>query len=197
MALSASLLAALLSIFPGPVAGPATSNRSAEAPMPDFGQWPLQFEANAGQTSPDVSFLSHTPGGTFFFTSSGVLLSLFTEANQGKGNANFGAGDNSESQQANVAFAAEEETQPEVVSLAFPGANPNVIISGNAVLPGRVNYFIGDDPTRWHTNLSSYGEVTYAGLYPGIDLTYGGLAGRLKGTYAVAPGASPALNWWR
>jgi hypothetical protein len=44
-------------------------------------------------------------------------------------------------------------------------------------LPGTVNYFIGDDPAQWHTNLPTYAGVAYRRLYPGIGLRYDGKSG--------------------
>ncbi len=38
----------------------------------------------------------------------------------------------------------------------------------------------------------TYGGVRYQQLYPGIDLSYDGTEGRLKGTFTVAPGVSPS-----
>ncbi len=37
-------------------------------------------------------------------------------------------------------------------------------------LPGTANYFIGRDPAQWHSNVPTYAEVKYAGVYPGVDL---------------------------
>jgi hypothetical protein len=59
-------------------------------------------------------------------------------------------------------------------------------------LPGIVNYFIGDDPSKWRTNIPTYQKVGYKDLYPGIDLVYYGNQGQLEYDLIVAPGADPA-----
>jgi hypothetical protein len=56
----------------------------------------------------------------------------------------------------------------------------------------RVNYFIGNDPAKWRTDIPTYGELVYHDLYPGIDLRYAGQMGALKYTFVVQPGADPA-----
>jgi uncharacterized repeat protein (TIGR01451 family) len=56
----------------------------------------------------------------------------------------------------------------------------------------RVNYFIGNDPAKWRTDIPTYGELVYHDLYPGIDLRYAGQMGVLKYTFVVQPGADPA-----
>jgi len=85
---------------------------------------------------------------------------------------------------------------PSFVRLHFLGANPNTQVVGQEQLPGIVNYFLGDDPAKWRTDVPTFGRLTYEGLYPGIDLVYNGGAGVLKGTFLVAPGANPGLIGW-
>ncbi|MGA7733178.1 MAG: SBBP repeat-containing protein, partial [Chloroflexia bacterium] len=53
------------------------------------------------------------------------------------------------------------------------------------------------DPAAWHTDVPLFSQITYRDLYNGIDLTYSGEQGRLKGTYTVAPGANPLTIAWR
>jgi N-acetylneuraminic acid mutarotase len=64
-------------------------------------------------------------------------------------------------------------------------------------MPGKVNYLIGKDAANWHTNLPTYGEISYTALYPGINLLYSGTGGQLKGTYTLSPNANPDLIRWR
>jgi len=75
--------------------------------------------------------------------------------------------------------------------LEFLSVNPLARLEGDDKLPGIVNYFIGNDPARWRTNIPTYGRITYHGLWPGVDLTYEGRPGALKSTFTIAPGADP------
>jgi hypothetical protein len=59
-----------------------------------------------------------------------------------------------------------------------------------APLEAKVNYFHGK-PEQWRAGLTSYGELVYSGLWPGVDLHYRGDQGRLKSTFTVQPGADP------
>jgi effector-binding domain-containing protein len=54
------------------------------------------------------------------------------------------------------------------------GANASARVLGVDKLPGKVNYFIGNDPKRWHTNVPTYAKVKYEGVYPGVGLVYYG-----------------------
>ena len=60
------------------------------------------------------------------------------------------------------------------------------------MLPGKSNYFVGNDPNKWHTDVPTYAKVRYINVYPGIDLLYyGNQEGRLEHDFVVAPGADP------
>ena len=80
----------------------------------------------------------------------------------------------------------------EVVRLRLVGANPNAAVAGEDELPGKVNYFIGNDPKKWRTNVPTYAKVKYRDVYPGVDLVYyGNQGGQLEYDFVVAPGADP------
>jgi hypothetical protein len=77
------------------------------------------------------------------------------------------------------------------LALRFPGGNPEVAIEGTERAPGTVNYFRGNDPARWHTELPGYAQVVYRELWPGVDLRVRDQAGTLKYEFRVRPGARP------
>ncbi|MBM3793332.1 MAG: hypothetical protein FJW31_04545 [Acidobacteria bacterium] len=55
-----------------------------------------------------------------------------------------------------------------------------------------MNYFVGNDESRWVRDVPTFGRVRYRDVYPGIDLVYYGTsAGRLEHDFVVAPGADP------
>jgi hypothetical protein len=156
---------------------------SAPPTQPDAPDLPLVFVPNIGQANDETSFLAHTSAGALSFTHAGVSLQLPIE-NQ-------------------INSAPEDETYT-ALSLVFLNPSTTATIEGADTLPGKVNYFVGNDPSKWRTGVESYGSITYRGIYPGIDLKYeGGVAEAsegaplLKGTYHVAPGADPSLIAWR
>lgn len=83
------------------------------------------------------------------------------------------------------------------VRLQFVGFDPKAVIVEDQLLPGVVNFYGSKDPALWRTNIPTYGEITYQGVYSGIDLRYEGDEGRLKGTFVVAPGADPGQIAWQ
>jgi hypothetical protein len=65
-------------------------------------------------------------------------------------------------------------------------------VTGREELPGKANYFIGNDPAKWRTDIPTYARVGYQDLYPGIDLVYYGNQRQLEYDFVVRPGADPA-----
>src|SRR3972149_6366798 len=56
------------------------------------------------------------------------------------------------------------------VKLSFIGANLHPRLEPFNRLDTHISYFIGSDPTKWHTDVPVWGGVRYRDLYPGIDL---------------------------
>ena len=73
----------------------------------------------------------------------------------------------------------------------FEGARPQVLQPAQP-LPGRVNYLIGQNRSRWRTNIPTFGQLLARNVYPGIDLLYQGDQGHLRYDFLVAPHADPA-----
>jgi hypothetical protein len=73
------------------------------------------------------------------------------------------------------------------------GANTRAKVRGEDELPGKSNYFIGNEPKKWRTNVPNYAKVKYRDVYPGVDLVYyGNQRGQLEYDFVVAPGADPS-----
>jgi len=64
---------------------------------------------------------------------------------------------------------------------------------GCTPLPGKANYFIGNDPAKWRTNVPTFAKVHYQDLYPNIDLLYYDNQRQLEYDFVVNPGADPGL----
>ena len=163
---------------------------------------PLRFEANQGQTDPEVQFVSRGPGYALFLTPTSAVIRTEKRADglrllragalkpqkcwmasclplPGRGNAAHGAG-----------RPAPRESGS-VLRLKLVGANPSTRMRGLARLPASSNYFIGNDPVRWRTRVPSYAQVRYEQVYPGIDLLFYGNPSQLEFDFQLAPGANP------
>jgi hypothetical protein len=70
--------------------------------------------------------------------------------------------------------------------MAFWGGNSDARVMELEELPGKANYFIGNDPAKRRTNVPTYAKVRYDDLYPSIDLVYYGNQRQLE--YDSQPG---------
>ena len=152
-------------------AGPIARRGSPAVTQP-YGNLPLTFEQNLGQTAAVVQFLSHGSGYSFFFTPTELVIELRRTTG-------------------GTRTKQVETVDSLVVKTRFLGANPHAAIRGHHRLPGVSNYLIGNDAKSWRTGIANYAQVEYDSIYPGIDLVYYGNQRQLEYDFTVAPGSDP------
>jgi hypothetical protein len=136
------------------------------ASLASYGELPLSFEVNRGQTAAPVNYLARGSGYTLFLSATQATLGLTQQP------AHKGA-----------------SSVEDVLRLGLVGANPAAAVVGLDRLPGVSNYFLGNEPSKWLTNVPNYGEVAYQNVYPGVNLVYYGNQGQLEYDFVLAPGA--------
>ncbi|WP_420265436.1 SBBP repeat-containing protein [Candidatus Magnetominusculus dajiuhuensis] len=131
-----------------------------------YGKLPIAFEANEGQTDPKVKYFARGQGYTLFMTPQEFVLSMSSHV-KGK-----------------------DKVKTAVVAMKFinPGADAKTI-TGIDELPGKSNYFIGNDPQKWRTNVPTYQKVKYEEVYPGVDLVVYGNQRQIEYDFVVGPHA--------
>jgi len=144
-----------------------------------FGNLPLAFEPNRGQTDSRVKFLSHAGHHTLWLTNDEAVLAVGRRS-----------GANLSNQKGEEKPLQANESAPAILRMRFIGANGNPRIKGEARQQGTVNYFIGR-PEQWRTKIPVYSRVRYSSLYPGIDLIFYGNNRELEYDLMVSPGADP------
>lgn len=148
-----------------------------------YGKLPLSFEANHGQTDGRVKFLSRTRGYSLFLTGDEAVLVLSGKTKLDK------------TRVATAAYtlrSGKATTNADgVLRMKLRNANAAAKVTGVDELSGTSNYFIGNDSTKWRTDVPTYAKVKYEGIYSGIDLVYYGNQRQLEYDFIVAPGADP------
>jgi hypothetical protein len=129
----------------------------------NYGSIPLSFEVNKGQTAEEVNFLSRGSGYNLFLTPTEAVLALSKPVAKSRVN--------------------------DLLRMKMLGAIPAARFIGLDELAAKSNYFIGNDPKKWHTNISNYRKVKYEAVYPGVDMVYYGNQRQLEYDFVVAPGA--------
>ena len=149
---------------------------------------PLHFEANQGQTDEQVKFIARGAGYQMFLTSTEAVMVL--RKPEEKQSAISG-----QSIRDRLTRNSKPETRnfsESLVRMKLVGANADAEVVGLQQLPGKVNYFIGNDSKKWRTNISTYAKVEYKEIYPGVNLVYYGNQRQLEYDFVVSPGADPS-----
>ena len=161
-----------------------------------YGRLPLIFEANQGQTNPQAQFLSRGSGFTLFLASTEAVLVLRhgtgsrgTESRQSS--LPGPSASHAKSRTRNAKLVKKNPEIEGVLRMQLVRANPAARSWGLDDLPGKSNYFLGNDPQNWRTNVPTYAKVRYQGVYRGVDLVYYGNQQQLEYDFIVAPSADP------
>ncbi len=130
---------------------------------------PLSFEPNVGQASDRTRYVSRTSTQRIQFMQDEVVLECGSAKQE----------------------TAISNQHIRSVSMKFVDANRAAGFTARDMLQGKINYLLGSDPTKWKTNIPTYGRLTYSEIYSGIDLTFYGTGEKLEYDYLVDPMADP------
>ena len=128
---------------------------------------PLYFERYAGQTPRPTQF---------------VLRGAGYEVDLAPGGTTFVVGRGFKKGQ----------SPPVVLTMQIVGGRKSASMEGLEVLPGKSNYLVGNDRSKWITDLPQYGKLRVRDVYPGIDVVYRPSDRKLEYDFVVGPGAKPS-----
>jgi len=144
--------------------------------LKSYAALPMSFEVNQGQADRAVRFLARGQGYTILLKPSEALLAMQSPAQGAR-------------------FPEKAQAQPtpstRVLRMKIEGANLSARATGLHRLPGVSNYFIGNDPSRWHTNIPTYKEVQFEHIRPGVNLVYYGNQSQLEYDFVLSAGIKP------
>ena len=115
-----------------------------------YGKLPILFVHNQGQLNDNVEYYAKASGQTLYFTNEGIVFDLVRY------------------EQAEETKLADRKAERLVFSLDFLGANGSPVIQGGGKDTAVVNYLMGNDPDKWHTDVPTYREVVYNTIYPNL-----------------------------
>lgn len=122
------------------------------------------FEKNMGQTDKAVDYLYRDQNSMLYLLSSGSVLHSFNH---------------------------DERQRCATVHMTLFESNPSSHGKGSGLLESKSNYFIGNEPDQWLSNVSHYERVEYADIYTNIDLVYYFNQNQIEFDFILKPGASP------
>lgn len=151
----------------------------------DFGGLPLYFTANEGQVDAKALFYAKASRYTLWLTREGLVFDSFKTEEKAAPDRIHGPALRPERPE-------RQAVKRDVSRLVFLGANkdPQVVPVDETAL--KVNYFIGNDPAKWHTDILTSAAVLYKDVYDKIDLKVYGVESRIEYDWIVRPGGNPA-----
>jgi len=160
----------------------APKEADQESTLKAYGKLPLYFIENKGQLDSKVRFYVKTSGQTLYFTDEGIVFDLLRVEKE--------AGKSTESTEKGIE-ATGKKTERLVFNLSFENAQNGFLIEGLDRQDAGINYFVGNDRSKWKAGIPTYKGVVYQGVYKGIDLKVFGNGKDIEYEFIVNPGGTP------
>lgn len=157
----------------------------------------FEFIENKGQWDKQVIFKSDLPAGNFYLQKNGfTVVQHNTEDLQQlhdghevlQASRQLIKGRKPNNRTPVLTSNASITIRSHAYKVQFMGAAENPEIVPDKILPGYSNYLIGNDPSKWRSNVKSCQAIVYKNIYPSIDVRYYSENGRLKYDIIVHPG---------
>jgi gliding motility-associated-like protein len=141
----------------------------------------LEFIKNKNQFPAEAGYKANLPGGAVFLTKSGFRFNYYNQSDLHR--IHDLKHENRDVTNEPVNFHAYE--------LNFENANATATFSEEQGLPYHHNYFIGNDPSQWASEVPLYKKIRWNQIYKGVDAVVYSTGTSLKYDFVVAPGADP------
>lgn len=148
---------------------------------------PLIFEFNQGQMDAQIDFVSRGRGYTLSLRSTELDLAFISPKSTDRIAPQL-----SHSLPLPSPVAHDNRQKYTTLHMRLAGANAHAASTGEQKSSVKINYFLGNKPSRWLTDVATYARVKYHDVYPGIDIVYYGDEGKLESDFIVSPGADPS-----
>ncbi|GAB3845381.1 hypothetical protein GCM10028822_03740 [Hymenobacter terrigena] len=160
----------------------AFSNASAGtppvAPVPTDAH-PLRFVPNQRQWQSPILFAADIPAGRLFLERGRLLVARYDAPAVDR-------------QHHAASTATRSRIGGHAYSVSFVGANAQPAVRGEQPTGEHLNYFLGNDESRWATNVPAFTDVRYQQLYPGTDLRFYSRGPVMEYDFELAAGADAA-----
>jgi len=147
---------------------------------PDFGKIPLYFVPNRGQVDEKTLFYAKASRYTLWLTKEGLIFDSTRRIKK----------ESADPERLNPRDMDDPEDvayDRDVSRVVFLNANRNPEVIALDDTEHKVNYFIGNDESKWQTNIQTSRAVLYKELYPCIDLKVYGVEKQIEYDFVVKP----------
>ena len=149
---------------------------------------PLTFTENLGQWDERALFKAEAGGAVFWFCENEVVY-VFTRDTDEMVEDDRLTRHTGSFPDESLSGKSQYKKESHIIKAQFVNATAIPEVIGEGRLPHNCNYFYGNDPARWRTDVPNYSEIVYRDIYPGIDLKYYGNSQSMKYDFVVHPGA--------
>ncbi len=150
------------------------------------------FLENKGQYVPDVKFLYRTKGLDMWILGNAVVYDMHHDSIIDTSGSQVLSNDFRHSLCGSVTNNHVIQRTGTSIRMEFENASSSLTASGDAVQPGLYNYLIGNDSTKWATNVRRFGGARIQNLYEGIDAAFYLDNGFPRYDLIVQPGTDPS-----
>jgi len=151
----------------------SSGKESMSRPGTSHVDMPMVFESSQGSRPAPVKFFARGVGYSVWLAPQQITLAV----RRGRQNGDTGI--------------ADRRSYADAIKVDLLGSDPNCEVSGLEPAAGKVNYFIGNDPSQWRPGVPIFGKVKFKNVYPGIDIVFYGTGTQLEYDFVVASGANP------
>lgn len=148
-----------------------------------YGNISLNFEPNRGQAASSIKYIARSKQYALLLSQKEALFVLNQKNSPNQQNLSSASLNGLEHEQVPV--------QQTVVKMSVVDANAQAELSGVNELTCKSNYFIGNNPKAWKTDIPNYAKVQYKKILPGIDLIYYGKQKQIEYDFIISPYTNP------
>lgn len=147
----------------------------------------LKFLQNKNQWPKEIDFSAKVPGGRMYVSANGFSFYLLDE---NKLHVLHEDSHHTVDEASGEYVNESESIFAQYAHIRLIGAS-TVSPTASGKYSEYYNFYLGDDPSRWATDVNAFQQIEYSGIYPGIDLRVYSAGVDAKYDYVIHPGASP------
>lgn len=148
----------------------------------------IKFTENKNQWDKTILYRAQLDGGVLFLEKDGFTYNFYDK--EAVSETHFASQNKNERNNKNSKiYQAITPTKSHAFRMTFVNSELSVETSANQPTHDYCNYFIGNNKSKWASNVKNYGEVNYKNIYKNIHLQVLGLQNSIKYNFYVAPQA--------
>jgi gliding motility-associated-like protein len=153
----------------------------------------IRFTENKNQWEKNILYRAQLDGGVLFLEKNCFTYNFYDKESLHKNHTGSKQTKLSERSNAPSNQATSSVTtaiRSHAFKMTFLNAQLNPEVSATKATTDYCNYFIGNDKSKWASNVKNYKEVNYTNIYPYINLQVIGMQNSVKYNFYVKPGGN-------